>query len=138
MPLIENVFGANNIEKMNSVLVGFVNKASHLHSAVISTTDGFCLGSTETSDKSKEKLAAMSGSIYSLAKSISNEISGNGCDMLTLESGLKKIIWCTIQTKKFTLVITFVSEDNKLLGELLYSAKECCKLIQSILDDDQT
>ena len=138
MPLIENVFGANNIEKMNSVLVGFVNKASHLHSAVISTTDGFCLGSTETSDKSKEKLAAMSGSIYSLAKSISNEISGDGCDMLTLESGPKKIIWCTIQSKKFTLVMAFISEDNKLLGELLFSAKECCKLIQSILDGDQS
>jgi len=136
MPLIENVFGANNIKKINAVLADFVNNAKHINSAVVSTTDGFCIASTQISDDSQERLSAMSGSIYSLAKSISNEIAEGDCDVLTLESDLKKIIWCTIQSKKYTLVMTFVSEDNKLLGELLYSAKECCKLIRNTLDED--
>ena len=136
MLLVEKFFGANKVHKINSVLQGFIDDTPQINSAVISTTDGFCIASSKFNDNTQEKLSAMSGSIHALAKSISHEISGEDCDMLILESNLKKIIWCTIQTKTTTVVMTFISEDKKLLGELLFSAKQCCKLIQNILNDD--
>ncbi|WP_181817673.1 roadblock/LC7 domain-containing protein [Psychromonas sp. B3M02] len=137
MLLVEKFFGVNKVQKINSVLQDFINNTPQISSAVISTPDGFCIASSKFNDNSQEKLAAMSGSIHSLAKSISHEISGHGCDMLILESNLKKIIWCTIQAETTTVVMTFISEDKKLLGELLLSAKQCCKLIQKILNDSQ-
>lgn len=136
MLLVEKVFGADKIDKINSVIQDFIKNTPQINAAVISTTDGFCIASSQINDNSQEKLSAMSGSIYSLAKSISHEISGNDCDMLILESALKKIIWCTIQTKKIRVVMTFISEDKKLLGELIFSTKQCCKLIQNILNDN--
>jgi len=136
MLLVEKFFGVNKIDEINSVLQSFVDNTQHINSAVISTTDGFCIASSKSNGISHEKLSAMSGSIHALAKSISHEISGDDCDMLILESNLKKIIWCTIQNKATTVVMTFISEDDKLLGELLFSAKQCCSLIQNILNDN--
>jgi predicted regulator of Ras-like GTPase activity (Roadblock/LC7/MglB family) len=134
MSLINRVFGADSVANMNSILHDFVNNSPHINSAVISTTDGFCIASSKAIDGSTEKLSAMSGSIHSLAKSISHEISGEDCEMLVLESKLKKIVWCTLKANSLTIIMAFISEDNKLLGELLFSAKQCCKLIQNTLN----
>jgi predicted regulator of Ras-like GTPase activity (Roadblock/LC7/MglB family) len=133
MNLINRIFGASTVESINLALHSFVAKSAHIHSAVISTTDGFTVSSSVDSVNSGEKLSAMSGSIYALASSVSREISSDSCNMLTLETDSTKIILYAIPDTKPAIILTLISTDKNLLGELLYSAKYCGKLIQPLL-----
>ena len=131
--IVNRVFGQDVIATVTEQLDHFVRKSSNIRSAVLSTADGFTVASAVRDDLSAQKLSAMSGSIYALAESVAREVSDDGCDTLTLESGSAKIVLFAIPDTQPAVILTVMTSQKALLGDLLYSARACGSDIQDLL-----
>jgi predicted regulator of Ras-like GTPase activity (Roadblock/LC7/MglB family) len=131
--IIDRVFGSKVVERINHELGAYVSKSTHIRSAVLSTGDGFAIASSVKDDISADKMSAMSGSIYALADSVSKEVGGDQCETLFLEASSAKIVLYSIPNSKPAVILTVMSTDKCLLGDLLYSAKCCGNTIQELL-----
>jgi len=133
MNLVSKAFSPSSVASIDSALKDFVEQSKHVNSAVISTREGIIVGSYAPEKTSLKKLSAMCSSIYTQAVSVSHEISDDPCNILTIESDSKKIIFYSIQNSKPAVFLTLIADKEKLLGELLFSAKSCSSIIEDLL-----
>ena len=131
--IVERVFGQGVLSTVNVELNLFVDKSFHIRTAVLSTADGFSIASSVKDDYSGEKLSAMSGSIYALAESVTHEVNEDSCDTMILESASSRIVLCAIPDSHPAVILTVMSSEKVLLGDLLYSAKACAGKIKNLL-----
>ena len=108
--------------KIQLVLVELVSKINNVESGVIATSDGMCLVSSDTDKEKQEKLAAMSSSLGALGEAVIREVSEGQYMSVTVEANNTKIFVLRISEKPaFTLML--VSNNNALIGEIMYGAK---------------
>jgi len=143
MNLVNKVFSQSTVESIDFALQSFVEKSKHINAAVLATTKGLTVGAYvpvtnsekkySQDTKSVKKLSVMSSSLYSQATSVSEEISDDKCNILTLETDSTKILFYAIPNTEPAVILTLIADKEKLLGELLFSAKSCSDIIEDLL-----
>ena len=103
-----------------------------LQSATIATTDGLAVASTLGSGKEVDKLAAMSGSIAALASALTRETGHGEPENLILESSDGLIVSFRVPVAEPGLVLTVVTDNNAVLGTLLWSCRAAVARIAAI------
>lgn len=94
-----------------------------LVSATVATVDGLAVASTLADKHEVDRLAAMSGSIAALAAAMTREARHGEPERVILESSHGHIVSMKVPAATRGLVITLVSNDSAVLGQLLWRCK---------------
>lgn len=104
-----------------------------LVSATVATTDGLAVASTLADRHEVDRLAAMSGSIAALAAAMTREAQHGEPERVILESNCGHIVSMKVPAAAPGLVITLVSDDSAVLGQLLWRCRAAADDIAAYL-----
>jgi predicted regulator of Ras-like GTPase activity (Roadblock/LC7/MglB family) len=102
--------------------------------AVVSTRDGFEVAKSLHSSVSPAKIAAMSGSLLSVADAITRLGEGAVCKNVVIESDSGQVVIMSIPTIHTSLLMTVFCVANMNLGQVLGPIRRCVQDIGSSLD----
>lgn len=119
------------VARCAELLAELRQSASGVLSATVATADGLPVASTLANKHEVDKLSAMSGSISALASAMTRETGHGEPERMILESSRGHIVSMKVPTTGSSLVLTVVSDDNAVLGKLLWHCKATTEKISA-------
>ena len=98
-------------------------------SATVATSDGFTLASTLTTRVEADKLSATAGSINALGAALTRQAGRSAPVNLMLESENGKVVSMSVSGLKDAAVLTVVTSEAAILGDLLWACRKACERI---------
>jgi uncharacterized protein len=105
------------------ILNEFCRTTSGVQSATVATSDGLTVASTMGVKREGDKLSAISSSISALAAALTREVGHSEPDRVLLESDHGRVISIKVPTLHSGLVFTAVTDQNAVLGLLLWNSR---------------
>lgn len=121
----------SNVE---GLLRAFVDAVDGVHTAVVASVDGFVLAHSNAASDNGERLAAMTSAMLALAGAISRELTLGHLEVLMLEAQDGKVLMITLKTRQAPLLLMAACDHRSVIGNALWSAKECGRDILTHLD----
>jgi len=115
------------LARLRSDTAGVVN-------ASIATADGLAVASTLVDEQDADRLAAMSGSIAALASALTRETGHGEPERVVLESATGVIVSLKVPGQQGGLVLTVVTDQNAVLGKLLWACRATAAEIAACAD----
>jgi predicted regulator of Ras-like GTPase activity (Roadblock/LC7/MglB family) len=104
-------------------------------SATVATADGLAVASTLAGRSEVDKLSAMSGSIAALASALTRETGHGEPERVILESTRGHIVSMKVPSADASLVLTVVTDNNAVLGKLLWQCRATSERIAAFAAD---
>jgi len=119
-----------NRDEIKSILVGFINKSSHIESAAVMTRDGIPLVSCLTGGVDPGTLSAVSASLLSLANKTLSQMTKGKLQQVLIQGDEGFVLLVGVGDNA---VLSITSEPDSKLGILLHEAKLSARKIASLL-----
>lgn len=119
---------------IDTQLRGFVEAVDGVRTAVLATVDGFALVQAPAT-ASGERLAAMTSAMLALAAAVGRELALGELEMLMLEAGEGKVLMLALPAAHAPLLLMAACDTRSVIGNVLWSAKECGQKILAGLGD---
>ncbi|OAL79809.1 hypothetical protein AY606_03940 [Acinetobacter sp. SFB] len=114
------------IQTAQQHIQNLLTNVSGVEYVMICSTDGFELTSVHKKNVDNAgKLAAVSSSILAMVQAFLSEINLRGCQSITLDAENGKALLSSIPNKNYPLLIVALTTKDVLLGQLLFSIKQC-------------
>ncbi len=103
-----------------------------VRSAVLVERSGVKLASAPMSaDASPQALAAMSSSVLAIGAAMLDDAGLGACADMVIESETGMIVLLPVADSE--LLLSVVADRSAMLGEVLWAAKRCCRLLRAAL-----
>ncbi|MDO4435660.1 MAG: roadblock/LC7 domain-containing protein [Cardiobacteriaceae bacterium] len=120
----------------NQTLKDFLQDNHVVKSVILATVDGFEVSSAALDTQySGDKLAAVSSTLFTLASSLVNEFSLNGCKSVTIDSDKGKVYLSSIKAGQKSLILMLQSNQSAILAHILHGAGKLSAIIGEKLDE---
>lgn len=118
-------------------LHGFVSTTPGVRAAVLANSAGERLASVPLSNDSPRSLAAMASSALAVGAAMLREAGLGEYQNMVIESDEGLIVVLSVGDAKGELLLNVVTDQNAMLGEVLWAAKRCCKLLRAAASSPQ-
>lgn len=122
-------FNPKLVEACQQHLQALVSHTPGVTSAAVASSDGFQVAAVFNREISANKLAAMTSSIHALGEAVVAESLLKKCLNVLIEAESGKVIMLAISHTDHHLLLTVIANENSVLGQLLWAAKNCCDRI---------
>jgi predicted regulator of Ras-like GTPase activity (Roadblock/LC7/MglB family) len=120
--------------RIDAQLRAFVEAIDGVRTAVLATVDGFALVQAPAT-ASGERLAAMTSAMLALAAAVGRELALGDLEVLMLEAGEGKVLMLALPAPGAPLLLMAACDTRSVIGNVLWSAKECGQKILAGLGD---
>lgn len=131
---LANGFDTQTLARVQEHLQRFAGGIPGIKSAVIASVDGFALAQVTGRENQAERLAAMTSSMLALAAAIGRELSLGSLEVLMVEADDGKVLMLSIPAPRQSLLLMAACSQRSVIGNVLWSARECGQKILSDLD----
>ena len=121
-------------QRMAAHLGAFCSDISGVRNAVIASVDGFALVSASNGQGKGERLAAMTSAMLALAAALGRELSLGQLGVLMLEAEDGKVLMLSLRTEREPFLLMAACDHRSVIGNVLWSAKECGRNVLAELD----
>lgn len=136
MATLESYRNEAFVKFCNKALSDFLEDNHVIKSVILATVDGFEVSSAAMdSHYSGDKLAAVSSTLFTLASSLVNEFSLNGCKSVTIDSEKGKVYLSSIKAGQKSLILMLQSNQTAILAHILHGAGKLSATIGEKLDE---
>lgn len=122
--------------RIEAVMGQFIARVDGVHSAVLASVDGFALAHVAGSEGRGKRLAAMTSAMLGLAGAVGRELELGDLSVLLLEALKGKVLMLSLTTNGATLLLMAACDQNSLIGNVLWNARECGRQLVAELDAD--
>lgn len=132
---MEHLSGAQ-LAVVQKILDGICSRAGDVQLALLASTDGFQLasaGSKNSVPDLAEKFAAMASSMSALNEAAGKELGAAELDTAVMDFKDLQMILRKLQSGSHEFVLAFASSKAIVLGNLLWTARECAHGIEEAL-----
>lgn len=98
-------------------------------SAVLLSADGFEVASVQLGKGGAARLAAMGSSLSAIGSAIAREAGIVDCNRMIIEADSGTVVVMNIHDSRPPLSLAVIANGNAVLGQLLWSAKNCCTAV---------
>ena len=130
----QRAFGDRERANVERRLRAFSDSVDGVRAAVVASVDGFALAQSDAASANGARLAAMTSAMLALAAAIGRELSLGQLGVLMLESEGGKVLMLSLRTNGTPLLLMAACDQRSVIGNVLWSAKECGRNILAELD----
>jgi predicted regulator of Ras-like GTPase activity (Roadblock/LC7/MglB family) len=107
----------------------FAHATPGVVSAVLMSADGFEVASLQLGKGGAARLAAMGSSLSAIGSAIAKEAGIVECSRMIIESDSGTVVIMNVPESRPPMSLAVIANDASMLGQLLWSAKNCCAAI---------
>lgn len=100
-----------------------------VQAAMITTADGFEIATFRAGKSVSAKMAAMGSSIQALAQALAREANLDEMKNTVIEAKGGTVLVMAVNESRPRLTLAVVTNSSAILGQLIWSARECCAAI---------
>ena len=109
----------------------------YLRGGYISTVDGHALAHFTSQNDDPLRISAMCGSLFALAETLTDELSGQDCRHIAIQSASGPIVLVRVPDKTQQFVMSAVADLKAPLGGLLSWVNEVSREVAATLDEGE-
>lgn len=121
-------------QRIEHHLSGFAAAVNGIRASVVASVDGFVLARAGGAAGGGERLAAMTSSMLGLAGAVNRELALGDLEALMLDSSDGKVLMLSLPCARQPLLMMAACSQRSVMGNVLWSAKECGRKILAELD----
>jgi uncharacterized protein len=104
-------------------------------SAVLLSVDGFEVAAVQVGKGGAARLAAMGSSLSAISSAIAREAGIVDCNRMVIEADSGTVVVMNIHESRPPLSLAVIANGSAVLGQLLWSAKNCCAAVARAFRD---